>query len=681
MCGDTERSGRPPHPDTLRVGWRACPSLVPRRSVAASSCRPAPRRRRRGATRPVVTIDDAVLADPGPTVRRLHEAWARREPVVDRPRHRPGRVPRAAVVPGRAVAGGAGGRAVVRPPALPDLGQHVRRPRRRRRLVVGASRRPGSTTAPRPRPTATPTSRCPTARRRGSTAGPACRAPAGLTRRPQRLGRPRRAHRRPRTTVAPQRRPGARPAGRRRPHRRPGAGDRPGRLGQDARAHRAAAPPPPRPRLRAGAACSPSPTTSRPSWRWRPAPPTSGPGSARSTRSACGCWPSTGAGRRRCVDEPEVRRLVDSLLPGKRQRRANTDPIGPYVEGLTSIRLGLTDPDAVEASRDDVPGLAELFPAFREQLARRGAVDFDEQIYGAVEVLLADGPFRRSMQRSCRHLLVDEFQDLTPAHVLLVRLLSLPALDVFGVGDDDQCIYGHAGADPAFLIDYERLFPGAVPHPLTVNYRCPVEVVDGARTLLGYNHRRVPKQIDPGPDQRRDRRRAAHRRARPRRRRHRAGLGGRRAGWASRASTPSSVAVLARVNSLLLAPHVALHEAGVPVSSVLRPDVLERTGMRAALGLPAHRRRRRCDGPERHRRDPAPPDPRPAAVVPRPPAPPRPVVARPARRARRPGAGQGRPEGAAAGRRPAGRRRRRSRRHDRATSSRRCATTSASARR
>ena len=117
-------------------------------------------------------------------------------------------------------------------------------------------------------------------------------------------------------------------------------------------------------------------------------------------------------------------------------------------------------------------------------------------------MLLADGPFRRSIQRSCRHLLVDEFQDLTPAHVLLVRLLALPALDVFGVGDDDQCIYGHAGADPAFLIDYDRLFPGAVPHPLTVNYRCPVEVVDGARTLLGYNHRRVAKQIDAGPGQR-----------------------------------------------------------------------------------------------------------------------------------------------------------------------------------
>ena len=282
------------------------------------------------------------------------------------------------------------------------------------------------------------------------------------------------------------------------------------------------------------------------------------------------------------LDEPEVRRLVDSLLPGRRQRRANTDPIGPYVEGLTSIRLGLSDPDAVEASRDDVPGIGELFPAFREHLRRRGAVDFDEQIYGAVEVLLADGPFRRSMQRSCRHLLVDEFQDLTPAHVLLVRLLSLPALDVFGVGDDDQCIYGHAGADPAFLIDYERLFPGAVPHPLTVNYRCPVEVVDGARTLLGYNHRRVPKQIDPGPAS--DPAPGALRVVEHGRDDAATALVSLVTQWLDEPGVaPATVAVLARVNSLLLAPHVALHEAGVPVSSVLRPDVLERTGMRAAL--------------------------------------------------------------------------------------------------
>ncbi|CAN5909672.1 hypothetical protein BH23ACT2_BH23ACT2_24480 [soil metagenome] len=282
------------------------------------------------------------------------------------------------------------------------------------------------------------------------------------------------------------------------------------------------------------------------------------------------------------LDERDCRRLVESLLPGPRPRRANTDPIGPYLEALGTVRLSLTDPADVEASRDDVDGLTELYRPYRAHLADRGTVDFDDQIYGAVEVLLGDGTFRRGLQRRCRHLLVDEFQDLTPAHVLLIRLLALPSLDVFGVGDDDQVIYGHAGADPAFLIDFPALFPSASAHALTVNYRCPVEVVRGARTLLGYNHRRVTKEIEAGPDA--DAATGALRVIE-----HGPDDAARSTVEVVRSwldhddAEPAQVAVLARVNSLLLAPQVALAEAGVPLNSVLRPEVLERTGMRAAL--------------------------------------------------------------------------------------------------
>jgi DNA helicase-2/ATP-dependent DNA helicase PcrA len=302
------------------------------------------------------------------------------------------------------------------------------------------------------------------------------------------------------------------------------------------------------------------------------------------TLNALGLWVLTEYHGRQpaLLEERDCRRLVDSLLPGRRRPRANTDPIGPYLEALGTVRLGLTDPAVVEAGRDDVDGLADLFDRYRDQLAQRGAVDFDDQVYGAVEALLADGDLRRRLQQRGRHLLVDEFQDLTPAHVLLIRLLALPGLDVFGVGDDDQVIYGHVAADPAFLIHYDRLFPGAGDHPLTVNYRCPVQVVDGARHLLGYNHRRVAKEIHPGPDA--DPTPGALKVVE-----HGPDDAARATvevvqGWlADGAVAPDAVAVLARVNSLLLAPHVALAEAGVPLTSVLSPDVLERTGMRAAL--------------------------------------------------------------------------------------------------
>jgi DNA helicase-2/ATP-dependent DNA helicase PcrA len=282
------------------------------------------------------------------------------------------------------------------------------------------------------------------------------------------------------------------------------------------------------------------------------------------------------------LGEREVRRQIERLVPIRRHR-TNTDPIGPYLEALGQVRLGLRDPEEVEGWRDDVPGLAEAFGPYRAALRDAGAVDFDEQIYGAVELLLADGPFRRRAQAGCRHLLVDEFQDLTPAHVLLLRLLAAPGLEVFGVGDDDQVIYGHAGADPAFLIGFDTLFPAAGDHPLEVNYRCPVAVVQAAAALLAYNDKRVAKVIRPGPD------------ASPERHAievvtHTAGGGATAAvdavrGWLTGAAPvrPADIAVLARVNALLMAPQVALAEAGVPVASALRPDVLERTGLRAAL--------------------------------------------------------------------------------------------------
>ena len=282
------------------------------------------------------------------------------------------------------------------------------------------------------------------------------------------------------------------------------------------------------------------------------------------------------------VDEREARRLVDSLLPGGRRHRANTDPIGPYLEALGAVRLGLRDPAEVEAERDDVEGFADLFGPYRRRLGDRGAVDFDEQIYAAIEALLGDGAFRRRLQGRCRHLLVDEFQDLTPAHVLLVRLLALPGLDVFGVGDDDQVIYGHNSASPSFLIDYDRLFPSAASHPITINYRCPTKVIDAARNLVGYNQRRVDKTIDAGPDADPSPEALAIIQHGPGD--AAATLVDQIRAWdAEPGVEPSSIAVLARVNSLLLVPQIALVDAGFGVASVLSPSILARTGLRAAL--------------------------------------------------------------------------------------------------
>ncbi len=278
------------------------------------------------------------------------------------------------------------------------------------------------------------------------------------------------------------------------------------------------------------------------------------------------------------IEEREVRSILDTLvdLP----RRANADPAAAWIEALSAVRLGLKAPAEVEADFDgDVDGLPEVFVRYRQLLVERHLVDFDEQVYRAIEILLTDTAARRSARASCRMLLVDEFQDLTPAHLLFIRLLEGPEGSVFGVGDDDQTIYGYSGASPEWLIEYRRFFPTAGEHPLEVNYRCPVPIVEAARTLLTHNRHRVQKRIVSAPGRV------------PREDELEVMVGDDAlattvevvAGLVTMGIPPSDVAVLTRVNASLAPVQVALVNHQIPVRPAVDASYLSRGGVQAAL--------------------------------------------------------------------------------------------------
>ena len=274
------------------------------------------------------------------------------------------------------------------------------------------------------------------------------------------------------------------------------------------------------------------------------------------------------------ITELDVRRIIGRLIEFPRKR--NSDPVALWIEALSLARLGMRDPAEVEAVYDgDVDGFAAMLPRYRGELAAARSVDYDEQIVRAIEILLTDVSARAVAQRACRVLLVDEFQDLTPAHLLLVRLLAGPDGSVFGVGDDDQTIYGFNGADPQWLIDFAKYFPYAGEHPLQVNYRCPADVVSAAATLLQHNGRRVPKDI-----------RAAS---------SAVGLAIEPAGDAvattsrvitaviAAGGTAADIAVLTRVNSLLAPVQVALGVAGIATHGGVGGEFVERAAVRGSL--------------------------------------------------------------------------------------------------
>lgn len=62
-------------------------------------------------------------------------------------------------------------------------------------------------------------------------------------------------------------------------------------------------------------------------------------------------------------------------------------------------------------------------------------------------------------QEQCKHLLVDEYQDINASQFELIKLLTNGQKDgLFVVGDDDQSIYSWRGGSPEYIRSFKTHF-------------------------------------------------------------------------------------------------------------------------------------------------------------------------------------------------------------------------------
>jgi DNA helicase-2/ATP-dependent DNA helicase PcrA len=156
--------------------------------------------------------------------------------------------------------------------------------------------------------------------------------------------------------------------------------------------------------------------------------------------------------------------------------------------------------------------LARTYVAYRDVMAREGAIDFGDQIVLALALLAARPHVLAAHQRRFRYILVDEFQDTNLAQFELVKLLAARHSNLAVVADDDQSIYKWRGAAISNVLGFLDRYPGARQIVLGDNYRSHQAILDAAyRLIINNNPDRlevkhgISKQLSavhepPGPD-------------------------------------------------------------------------------------------------------------------------------------------------------------------------------------
>ena len=132
----------------------------------------------------------------------------------------------------------------------------------------------------------------------------------------------------------------------------------------------------------------------------------------------------------------------------------------------------------------DAETVARIFTGYEEAKRDRGRIDF-EDILLCTAALISDHPdVAEQVRRTYRHLVVDEYQDVSPLQEALLTLWRGDSQEICVVGDPAQTIHSFAGAQPTFLTGFARRFREATVVKLVRDYRSTPQVVGCANQVM-----------------------------------------------------------------------------------------------------------------------------------------------------------------------------------------------------
>lgn len=181
---------------------------------------------------------------------------------------------------------------------------------------------------------------------------------------------------------------------------------------------------------------------------------------------------------------------LSRVIQANTTKRALTDKLAGFDEQATL--------------KDELAVIWPLYQAYKQALKAENTVDFDGLITQATKLFQ-----QRKFATSIQFVMVDEYQDISPARLAMLEALCHGKADseshvsrasLYAVGDDWQAIYRFAGADVSLTTDFAQRFGDSEICWLTTCYRYPSTLGDVAQQFICQNPKQLSKQLDYSRD-------------------------------------------------------------------------------------------------------------------------------------------------------------------------------------
>lgn len=187
------------------------------------------------------------------------------------------------------------------------------------------------------------------------------------------------------------------------------------------------------------------------------------------------------------------------------------------------------------------------------------SLDFEDVLLTMLGMIRLEPGVAEEIHQRYKVYLVDEFQDVSPLQMELLKAWMGRRRDLLVVGDASQTIYSFAGARPDYLLNFTDYFPGAQTLQLIHNYRSTKQITDLANAVIEGQPGAVTLETDaPGaevnavecPDEATEA----------------SVVASKIAGLLANGAKPEHIAILSRINAQLPRFEQALRDASVPVA-------------------------------------------------------------------------------------------------------------------
>lgn len=140
------------------------------------------------------------------------------------------------------------------------------------------------------------------------------------------------------------------------------------------------------------------------------------------------------------------------------EEHSNEEILQRLISEISKVKNLRLNPSEYESSICSNRVFEYLYIQYCNFASRKNKIDFDDMVILCLQLLKERADILELWRSRFQYILIDEFQDISPAQYEIIRLLAAPSNHLFIVGDDDQSIYGFRGSDPSIMLGFTQCY-------------------------------------------------------------------------------------------------------------------------------------------------------------------------------------------------------------------------------